>query len=153
MGSSIAPPLPVHNRCSKRSKAHTEGKKDPNFFPVRLEDDKENLECHEDEDDENLLFSDLLKAVELSINFKMPPMEKYNRRRDPTDHINVYKTKLQDNSPVVKCRNFYTTLTSDAKRCYNKLKLGSIKSWPQLKQEFINTFIGNRTMIADTVNP
>ncbi|KAL2518135.1 Integrase catalytic domain-containing protein [Abeliophyllum distichum] len=65
------------------------------------------------------------------------------------DHINIYKTKLQSNSPAVKCRNFYTILTSDVKRWYNKLKLGSIRNWPQLKWEFIKAFIGNQTMITD----
>ncbi|KAL2497946.1 Uncharacterized protein Adt_23496 [Abeliophyllum distichum] len=57
--------------------------------------------------------------------------------------------KLHSQSPAVKCQNFHTTLISDAKRWYNKLKLGSIWSWPQLKREFVNAFIGNRTMIAD----
>ncbi|KAL2526757.1 Ribonuclease H [Abeliophyllum distichum] len=76
-------------------------------------------------------------------------MDKYNGRGDPSDHINIYKMKLQGQSPVVKCRNFYTTFISDAKRLYNKLKPGSIWSWPQLKRKLFNAFIGNRTMIAD----
>ncbi|KAL2459969.1 RNase H domain-containing protein [Abeliophyllum distichum] len=90
-----------------------------------------------------------MKAMELPVNFRMPPIEKYNRRRDPTDYINVYKTKLQDSSLTVKCRNIHTILSSDVTRWYNKLKLESIKS--QLKREFINAFIDNRTMIANIV--
>ncbi|KAL2542593.1 activating signal cointegrator 1 complex subunit 2-like protein [Abeliophyllum distichum] len=129
VGSSIAPLLPPHSRhseaCSKREK-------DLKLILLRLEDEKERLECHEDDDYENLPFSYIRKAIELSINFRMLPIEKYNRRGDPTDHINVHKM-LQDNSPTVKCKNLHTTLTSDVKRWYNKLKLGSIKSWSQLK--------------------
>ncbi|KAL2543173.1 Retrotrans gag domain-containing protein [Abeliophyllum distichum] len=114
----------------------------------RPEDEKERLECYEDDDDENLLFTNYMKAMEVPTNFKMPLMDKYNERGDPTDHINIYKTKLQGHFPVVKCRNFHTTLTSDTNRWYNKLKPKSIRSWPQLKREFVNAFIGNRTMVA-----
>ncbi|KAL2480117.1 Ribonuclease H [Abeliophyllum distichum] len=116
---------------------------------TRLENERLKLECDLDEDDENLSFSKQLKARELSVEFKMPSMEKYKGIDDPTNHINVYKTRLQGYISVVKCRNFHTTLVFDVKRWYNKLKLGSIKSWLQLKQEFINAFIGNRKMIAD----
>ncbi|KAL2474257.1 Uncharacterized protein Adt_34993 [Abeliophyllum distichum] len=78
-------------------------------------------------------------------------MEKYDRRGDLTDHINMYKTRFQGYIPVVKCRNFHTTLVSNPKRWYNKLEQESIRSWPQMKQKFINTFIGNWTMIANVI--
>ncbi|KAL2466289.1 activating signal cointegrator 1 complex subunit 2-like protein [Abeliophyllum distichum] len=102
--------------------------KDLKHVSARLEDKKEELECHEDDNNENLPFSNLLKSMELPINFRMPPMEKYNRRGDPTNYINVYKMKLEGSSPVVKYRNFHTTLTSDVNRWYNKLKLESIRN-------------------------
>ncbi|KAL2518348.1 Integrase catalytic domain-containing protein [Abeliophyllum distichum] len=143
MGSSIAPSLPVHSRNSQCSEACTERRKDPRPAHTRPEDEKKMLECYEDDDDENLQFTNYMKAMEVPTNFRIPLMDKYNRRGDPMDHINIYKTKLQGQSPTVKCQNFHTTLTSDAKRWYNKLKPGSIKSWPQLKREFINAFIGN----------
>ncbi|KAL2479543.1 hypothetical protein Adt_32509 [Abeliophyllum distichum] len=53
--------------------------------------------------------------MEIPANFRMPLMEKYNGRGNPSDHINIYKTKLQGQSPAVKCWNFHTILTSDAK--------------------------------------
>ncbi|KAL2542468.1 Retrotrans gag domain-containing protein [Abeliophyllum distichum] len=148
MGSSIAPSLPMHCRYSERSKARTKGRKDPKPVHARPEDEKQMLECYEDDDDENLPFTNYMKAMDVPINFRMPLMDKYNERGDPTDHINIYKTKLQGQFSAVKCQNFHTTLTSDAKRWYNKLKPGSIKSWSQLKKEFVNAFIGNRTMVA-----
>ncbi|KAL2470597.1 Ribonuclease H [Abeliophyllum distichum] len=116
---------------------------------TRPEEEKEMLDCCEDDDDKNLLFTNYLKAMEIPANFWMPLMDKYNGRGDPSDHINIYKTKLQGQSPAMKYRNFHTTLASDVKRWYNKLKPGSIRSWPQLKREFVNAFIGNRTMIAN----
>ncbi|KAL2518148.1 putative gag protein [Abeliophyllum distichum] len=149
VGSSIAPPLPSHNRHNERSDARMEKRKDPKPVHVRPEDEKERLECYEDDDDENLPFTNYMKAIKVPANFRMPLMDKYNWRDDPMDHINIYMTKLQDHFPAVKCQNFHTMLTSDAKRWYNKLKPGSIRSWPQLKREFVNTFIGNRTIVVD----
>ncbi|KAL2527229.1 Uncharacterized protein Adt_12283 [Abeliophyllum distichum] len=158
--SSIALPQPMHSRCSEHSKAHPEGGRDPKFANAKFEDEIAGLECDVDDDDENLIstfraiiqnlsFSKDLKAKELSTRFKMPSIEEYNGKGDPTDHINVYKTKFLGNILAVKSQNFHTTLVSDAKRWYNKLKPVSIKSWLQLKQEFINVFIGNQTMIVD----
>ncbi|KAL2486592.1 Uncharacterized protein Adt_31348 [Abeliophyllum distichum] len=148
-GSSIAPSQPAHSRRSENSEVRTEKVKRPKHGHVELEEMKERLECYEDDDDENLPFTNELKAMEVPMNFRMPIMDKYNGRGDPSDHINLYKTKLQGQCPAVKCQNLHTTLISDAKWWYNKLKPRSIRSWSQLKREFINAFIGNRTMIAD----
>ncbi|KAL2475480.1 Retrotrans gag domain-containing protein [Abeliophyllum distichum] len=150
MGSSISPPLPVHNRHSENNEARTEKRNGPIQSYVRPEEEKERLECYEDDDDdENLSFTNYLKAMEIPANFQMPLMDKYNGRGDPSDHINIYRTKLQGQSPTVKCQNFHSTLASDMKRSYNNLKPVSIWSWPQLKRKFVNAFIGNQTMIAD----
>ncbi|KAL2486525.1 Retrotrans gag domain-containing protein [Abeliophyllum distichum] len=99
---------------------------------VKSEDERPKRSCKLDDDDENLPFFKELKARELSTKFKMPPMEKYNGRGDSTNHTNVYKMRLQGYIPADKCRNFDTTLVSDAKRYYKKLKPESIRSWPQL---------------------
>ncbi|KAL2518393.1 Retrotrans gag domain-containing protein [Abeliophyllum distichum] len=128
VGSSIAPPQPAHNRYSENSEARTKKGKGPKHSLVEPEDEKERLECYEDDDDENLPFTNDLKAIKIPVNFQMPIMDKYNRRGDPSDHINIYKMKLQGQSPAVKCKNFHTTIISDAKRWYNKLKPGSIWS-------------------------
>ncbi|KAL2512935.1 Uncharacterized protein Adt_18535 [Abeliophyllum distichum] len=122
MGSSISLPLLVPTRRSEHGESCLEGGRDPMFINTRFKDEKPELKCDLDDDDKNLSFSIELNATE---------------------------TKLHGNIPIVKCRNFHTILTSDAKRWYNNLKLGSIRSWPQLKREFINTFIDNWTMIAD----
>ncbi|KAL2505890.1 hypothetical protein Adt_21511 [Abeliophyllum distichum] len=118
MGSSIAPLLPAHSKRSEKSKTRTEKEKSPKHSYVRPEEEKERLEYYEDDDndDENLRFTNYLKAMEILVNFRMPLMDKHNRRGDPSNHINIYKTKLQGHSPTVKCQNFHTTLVSDAKR-------------------------------------
>ncbi|KAL2541449.1 Retrotrans gag domain-containing protein [Abeliophyllum distichum] len=117
---------PAHSRRSDNSEACTEKVKGSKHGPVYPEEGKEKPECYEDNDDEILPFTNELKVMELPTNFRMPIMDKYNGKGDPSDHINIYKTKLQGQSPAVKCWNFHTTLISDAKRWYNKLKPGSI---------------------------
>ncbi|KAL2506257.1 hypothetical protein Adt_21878 [Abeliophyllum distichum] len=116
MGSSIALSLPVHSRHSEHSEARMQRKKDPRPTHARPEDEKEMLECYEDDDDKNLPFTNYMKAMEVPANFRIPLMDKYNRKGDPTNHINIYKTKLQGQFPAGKCQNFYTMLTFDAKR-------------------------------------
>ncbi|KAL2526019.1 Uncharacterized protein Adt_11073 [Abeliophyllum distichum] len=103
MGSSIAPPLPIYSRRNKHSEAHAEKEKGPKQSYTRPEEEKEMLECYEDDDDENLPFTNYLKAIEIPVNFRMPLMDKYNGRGDLSDHINIYKMKLQGQSPAVKC--------------------------------------------------
>ncbi|KAL2480267.1 Uncharacterized protein Adt_33233 [Abeliophyllum distichum] len=149
VGSSIATPLPAHSRRSENSEARLEKGQGPKHGLVEPDKEKEKLKFYEDDDDENLPFTNDLNATEISVNFRMLIMDKYNGRDDPSDHINIYKTKLQGQSLAVKCQNFLTTLISDAKRWYNKLKPVNIRSWLQLKREFVNAFIGNQTMIVD----
>ncbi|KAL2491654.1 hypothetical protein Adt_27282 [Abeliophyllum distichum] len=132
--SSVAQLQSLNSRHSEHRNARSEKKRDPKAMIVRFKDERLKRLWDLKDDDENLPFSKELKARELSTRFKMPP----------TDNINVYKTKLYGYIPTVKCRNFHTTLVSNTKRWYNKLKPISIRSWPQLKQEFINTFIGNK---------
>ncbi|KAL2497740.1 Uncharacterized protein Adt_23290 [Abeliophyllum distichum] len=139
----------MHNRRSEHSEACPKVRKVPQSVNSWLKNQRPELDCDLDADVGNLPFSKVLKAGELSVGFKMPSMEKYNRKGDPTNHINVYMTRFQGNIPTVKCQNFHTALVSNEKRWYNKMKLGNIKRWPQLKHKFINDFIHNRTMIVD----
>ncbi|KAL2531769.1 Retrotrans gag domain-containing protein [Abeliophyllum distichum] len=75
--------------------------------PVEPEGVKERPECYEDDDDENLPFTNELKAIG---GIGELPNAHYRTnttgRGDPSNHINIYKTKLQGQSPVVKCLEF-----------------------------------------------
>lgn len=53
-------------------------------------------------------------------------------------HSSKYMTQmnLKRASPALKCQGFYLTLDRSAKKWYNKLLLGFIRSRPQLKQAF-----------------
>ncbi|KAL2512759.1 Retrotransposon gag domain [Abeliophyllum distichum] len=90
--------------------------------------------------------------------------------RDPT----FINTRFKDEKPELECdlddddKNLLFSMELKAREVsawfkmphiekyngreeYNKLKPWSIRSWPQLKREFINAFISNRTMIADII--
>ncbi|KAL2484846.1 Uncharacterized protein Adt_29602 [Abeliophyllum distichum] len=129
---NIARPARRKGRALKQSYVRPEKKKE-----------KEKLECYEDDDDENLPFTNYLKAMEIPANFRMPLMEKYNGRRDPSDHINTYKTKLQGQSPIVKCRNFHTTFAFDTKRC-------STTSW-QKEGETVKSYFKRFNNVIDKI--
>ncbi|KAL2466331.1 hypothetical protein Adt_42182 [Abeliophyllum distichum] len=102
-------------------------KKDPKAMNVRPEDERSEQSCNHDDDDdddvenENFPFSKELKARKLFTGFKMPPMQKYNGRGDPTDHINVYKTRLQGYIPTVKFLHHQFSLSSSV--VYTRLKI------------------------------
>ncbi|KAL2471675.1 Retrotrans gag domain-containing protein [Abeliophyllum distichum] len=100
---------------------------------VKSNDERSIRSCDLDDDNEYLKFSKDLKARELFTDFKMPHMKKYSGHDNFTDHINMYKMRLQCYILAVKCKNFHTILVSDVKKWYKKLKPGSIKSWSQLK--------------------
>ncbi|KAL2504651.1 Uncharacterized protein Adt_20272 [Abeliophyllum distichum] len=83
------------------------------------------------------------------------PKQSYVRPEEEKERLEYYKDDDDENLPftndlnVMEIPNFYTTLVSDAKMWCNKLKPESIRSWPQLKRECVNAFIGNQIMIAD----
>ncbi|KAL2498637.1 Uncharacterized protein Adt_24187 [Abeliophyllum distichum] len=62
--SSIAPSQPVHSRRIENSEARTEKVKGSKHGSVEHEEVKERPECYEDDDDENLPFTNELKAME-----------------------------------------------------------------------------------------
>ncbi|KAL2461531.1 hypothetical protein Adt_44951 [Abeliophyllum distichum] len=96
-GSSIAPSQPAYSRHSENSEARNKKVMGPKHGPVELEEVKERPECYEDDDDKNLPFTNELKAM---VNFRMPIMDKYNGRGNPSNHINIYKTKLQGHTHI-----------------------------------------------------
>ncbi|KAL2532505.1 Retrotrans gag domain-containing protein [Abeliophyllum distichum] len=133
VGSSTIQPQSLSSPRSEKSEARLERKSDSRAVNVKPKEEKPEWSWDLDDDDENLSFSKKPKARELPNSFKIPHMEKYNGRGDPTYHINVYKTRLQGYISAVKFKNFHTTLISDAKRWFNKMTPESIRSCPQLK--------------------
>ncbi|KAL2466360.1 Retrotrans gag domain-containing protein [Abeliophyllum distichum] len=102
-------------------------------------------EDYDDDEDEDLLFFYEMRRTPVPRGFIKPKLDKYIGRGDPMYHLAYYKIemKLKNASPSLKCMAFHMNLTGTAKRWYLKLKLGSIRSWPQLKKAFMSAFMGH----------
>ena len=74
-------------------------------------------------------------------------MEAFDGVRDPVDHLNTYKNKmeLQGYQDLVRCRAFAITLKSLALAWFNRLPPSSISSFRELSIAFVSQFIGART--------
>ncbi|XP_021623842.1 uncharacterized protein LOC110623222 [Manihot esculenta] len=70
-------------------------------------------------------------------------MATYDGAGNPREHILNYKTfiELQTLSDALMCKAFPTTLTGLARAWFNNLEAGSIKSFRDLANIFINRFI------------
>ena len=81
----------------------------------------------------------------------MPQIKAYNRKTDPLDHIETYRTwmNVRRASANLKCQAFPFTLTGATRQWFRSLKLGTIDSFDQLKREFLGRFIGSKTRKKD----
>ena len=78
--------------------------------------------------------------------FKMPFLDSYDGTRDPFDHIATFKTTmhLQGVPDKILCRAFPTTLKGPAWVWFSKIPLGTVSSFEELSNLFVNNFIGGK---------
>jgi hypothetical protein len=78
--------------------------------------------------------------------FKVPPLENFDRTKDPFDYLEAFKTimQLQAVPEEIMCRAFLMGLRGSARVWFNKLELESIDSFIQLSRAFIDHFIGSQ---------
>ncbi|XP_021631830.1 uncharacterized protein LOC110629224 [Manihot esculenta] len=88
-------------------------------------------------------FSGWIQQETIPKNFMMPPMAMYGGVGNPREHFLNYKTfmELQTLSDALMCKVFPTILTGPARAWFNSLEAGSIKSFGDLANIFINRFI------------
>ncbi|KAL2532151.1 Uncharacterized protein Adt_05502 [Abeliophyllum distichum] len=120
------------------------------FPPAVTKSPKKTRSFEVDDDDENLPFSDGIKNASIPHEFCVPKITPYTGKGDPLDHVNTYKMEmsLRGATLALKCRAFHLTLSGGAKRWYNKLVVGSISSWLELKRTFINYFSSGKPASA-----
>ena len=75
------------------------------------------------EDVELLFIEDILEAL-LPAKLKMPQIKLYEGERDPTEHLETFRSwmELQEATGAVMCRAFSLTLMGVACKWYKKLK-------------------------------
>ena len=85
------------------------------------------------EEVELLFTKDILEAL-LPAKLKMPQIKLYEGERDPTEHLETFRSwmEFQEATGAVMCRAFSLTLMGAACKWYKKLKPSFIFSFTQL---------------------
>ncbi|XP_021631839.1 uncharacterized protein LOC110629234 [Manihot esculenta] len=88
-------------------------------------------------------FSGWIQQETIPKKFMMTLMATYDRSGNPRGHILNYKTfmEFQTLLDALMCKVFPTTLTGPARAWFNSLEVGSIRSFGDLANIFINWFI------------
>ena len=83
----------------------------------------------------------------LPAKFKMSQVEAFDGAKDPVDHLNTYKNKMELHGyqDPVRCRAFAITLKGPTLAWFNRLPSSSISSFRELSIAFASHFIGART--------
>ncbi|XP_024023725.1 uncharacterized protein LOC112092265 [Morus notabilis] len=89
-------------------------------------------------------FTEEIMAPPLPDKYRSPSIPPYDGRRDPDDHLEMYKGHmlLHDYAEEIICRAFRNHLTDSARRWFRTLRPNSISSWDELKESFSLQFIG-----------
>ncbi|XP_058202884.1 uncharacterized protein LOC131317343 [Rhododendron vialii] len=94
----------------------------------------------------NSPFTAEVMGLPLPRKFKMLQLETFNGSMDPLDHLETYKSlmHLQAVPDEVMCRAFPVTLKGSARARFNKLPLGSLRSFKELSTSFVSYFIAGQ---------
>lgn len=96
-------------------------------------------------------FSEDIRAAPMSPSLKLPDL-KYDGTREPTEHLETYKSWMELNSATnaFQCRAFFVTLTGIAQCWFKTLHPGSIFSFCQLSESFVFQFAFNKVQRKPT---
>ena len=89
--------------------------------------------------DENLPFTEPVRAYTMLDKFKMPRVEKYDRSRDPQAHLEAFKEHiiLHGTPDAIACRAFPLTLRGVAKDWFTGLSPKSVGTFKELGRLFL----------------
>ena len=79
----------------------------------------------------------------LPTKFRMPQIEAFDGMKDPVDHLNTYKNKMELHGyqDLLRCRAFAITFKGSALAWFNRLSPASISSFKELSIAFVSHFI------------
>jgi hypothetical protein len=94
-------------------------------------------------DDENLLFSERVRAYIMPDKFKKPRVEKYDGSRDPKAHLEAFRENiiLHSTPDDIACRAFLLTLMGVANDWFTRLPLKLVNSFKELGHLFLAQFL------------
>ena len=93
------------------------------------------------------LFTTEVLHFPLPTKFRMPQIEAFGGAKDPIDHLNTYKNKMELHGyhDPVRCKAFAIKLKGSALAWFNSLPPSSVSLFKELSIVFISHFIGART--------
>ncbi|XP_058111671.1 uncharacterized protein LOC131254986 [Magnolia sinica] len=79
----------------------------------------------------------------MPLRFRMPPIIQYSGSKDPTEHVESYRSwiQIQSASDAMICPAFSITLTGAVRNWYRWLRLRSINTFTELNRSFLTQFI------------
>lgn len=89
-----------------------------------------------DDEDKSLLFFHELRRAYISSHQKYLSMKGREIQRN-TSTITIHMS-FRGASPTLKCMAFRLTLAGISEIWYNRIPIGSIRSWPDLNKAFLN---------------
>ena len=97
-------------------------------------------------DDENLLFTETVRAYAMPDKFKMPQVEKYDGNGDPQSHLEAFREQivLHGTLDAIACRAFPLTPTGVAKDWLTGLPPKSVGTFEELGRLFLAQFLATR---------
>ena len=97
-------------------------------------------------DDENLPFTEPVRAYAMLDKFKMPRVEKYDGSGDPQSHLEAFKEHidLHGTPNAIACRAFPLTLKGVAKDWFTGLPPKSVGTFKELGHLFLAQFLTTR---------
>ena len=97
-------------------------------------------------DDENLPFSECIRAYTTPDKFKMPRVKKYNGGGDPQAHLEAFQERLilHGTPDEIACRAFSLTLTRVAKDWFTRLPPKLVNSFKELGCLFLAQFLATQ---------
>ena len=97
-------------------------------------------------DDENLPFSEQVRAYAMPDKFKMPCVKKYDGSGDPKAHLEAFREHLILHGTLyeIACRAFLLTLTGVANDWFTRLPPKSVDSLKELGYLFLAQFLATR---------
>jgi hypothetical protein len=103
-------------------------------------------------EDENLPFTERVKAYPIPDKFKMPRIEKYDGSGDPQAHLEAFRESiiLHGTPDEIACRAFPLTLKGVAKDWFTGLPSKSVGTFKELGRLFLTQFLATRKRKKDT---
>ena len=88
-------------------------------------------------------FLDYIKQALMPSRFTRPPLNSYDRKTDPVEHVShyIHMMSLHTRNDVLMCKVFPSKFRPMALRWFNGLRKGSIHSFAELIQEFGARFV------------